>query len=124
MTAGGDPHVRSYFPDSARWIVRSFWNIDYQKVETIQPDVLVLWSQRIGTIRRRGRCKTRFDPAAFQSMYDFYTDVKANQSRIPHAVSRRRGGAACQRGGVRRVLPLAEVSGSRARAAWRQLSAD
>jgi hypothetical protein len=73
--------VRIYFPDSERWIVRSFWNLDYDTVERIKPDLLMLWSQRIGDYTREGALESALNPTEFQQMYEFYKDVQAASVR-------------------------------------------
>ncbi len=84
--------VRVYFPDTRRWIVRSFWNIDYRSVETVKPDLIVLWSQRIADYTQPGALENAVNPAEFQNTYQFYMDVKNGQLRGYHLLYR--GGGA------------------------------
>ncbi|MFN8386993.1 MAG: hypothetical protein U0X92_11300 [Anaerolineales bacterium] len=73
--------VRMYFPDDSRYIVRSYWNSNYSTIEKIQPDMIVLWSQRIWDYTRKGAQESAIDPIAFQDTYQFYVDADNDQLR-------------------------------------------
>lgn len=67
--------VRMYFPESQKWIIRSYWNSSYTTIEEIQPDMIILWSQRILDYTREGAQENAVDPAAFEDTYQFYVDA-------------------------------------------------
>ena len=73
--------VRMYLPDDSRWVVRSYWNANYETIETIEPDLILLWSQRIADYTQEGAQESAVDPAAFEDTYQFYMDVKNESLR-------------------------------------------
>jgi len=73
--------VRMYFPNNARWNVRSYWNSKYSTIEQIKPDLIILWAQRIADYTHAGAQDNALDPATFQDTYQFYVDAKNDQIR-------------------------------------------
>ncbi len=73
--------VRMYFPDNARWNIRTYWNSKYSTIEKIKPDIIILWSQRILDYTQEGALENAVDPATFQDTYTFYMDVKNDRVR-------------------------------------------
>jgi hypothetical protein len=73
--------VRMYFPDDSRWIVRSYWNSNYSTIEEIEPDLIILWSQRILDYTQAGALENAVNPAEFQDTYQFYVDADNDQLR-------------------------------------------
>jgi len=73
--------VRMYFPDNARWNVRTYWNSKYSTIEKIQPDIIILWSQRILDYTQQGALESAVDPASFQDIYTFYVDADKEKIR-------------------------------------------
>jgi hypothetical protein len=73
--------VRMYFPEGPQWKIRSYWNSGYDVIETIKPDVVILWAQRILDYTRPGAQESAVDPAKFQDTYQFYVDADADQLR-------------------------------------------
>lgn len=73
--------VRMYLPDDSRWVVRSYWNIKYSVVEQIEPDLILLWSQRIWDYIQQGARENAVNQADFDDIYEFYVD--ANKDQLP-----------------------------------------
>ena len=73
--------VRMYFPDNARWNIRTYWNSKYSTIEKIRPDIIILWSQRILDYTQEGALENAVDPATFQDTYTFFMDAKNDQIR-------------------------------------------
>ena len=80
--------VRMYFPDNARWNIRTYWNSKYSTIEKIRPDIMILWSQRILDYTQEGALENAVDPDSFQDTYTFYMDVKNEQVRGYHLIYR------------------------------------
>jgi hypothetical protein len=73
--------VRMYFPDNAKWNVRTYWNSKYSTIEKIKPDIIILWSQRILDYTQEGALESAVDPVAFQDVYTFFVDANKDQIR-------------------------------------------
>ena len=73
--------VRMYFPDNAKWNVRTYWNSKYSTIEKIKPDIIILWSQRILDYTQEGALESAVDPVAFQDIYTFFVDANKDQIR-------------------------------------------
>ena len=73
--------VRMYFPDNAKWNVRTYWNSKYSTIEKLKPDIIILWSQRILDYTQEGALESAVDPVAFQDTYTFFVDADKNQIR-------------------------------------------
>jgi len=73
--------VRMYFPEDERWTVRTYWNSSYRTIEKLEPDIIVLWAQRILDYTQEGAQERAIDPAGFQSTYQFYVDADNDQLR-------------------------------------------
>ncbi len=71
--------VRMYLPDDSRWVVRSYWNIKYSVVNKIEPDLILLWTQRIWDYTQQGARENAADPASFEDIYQFYVDADKDQ---------------------------------------------
>jgi hypothetical protein len=71
--------VRMYLPDDSRWVVRSYWNIKYSVVNQIEPDLILLWSQRIWDYTQQGARESAVDPASFEETWQFYVDADKDQ---------------------------------------------
>ena len=80
--------VRMYFPDSTRVTIKSYWKGRYSTVEDTQPDMILLWTQRIVDYTQEGALESAVDPADFQDIYQFYLDAKNEQLRGYHLVYR------------------------------------
>lgn len=73
--------VRMYLPDDSRWVVRSYWNIKYSVIEKIEPDLILIWSQRIWDYTQEGARESAVNPVDFEETYQFYVD--ADIDKIP-----------------------------------------
>jgi hypothetical protein len=73
--------VRMYFPESPRWIVRTYWNSKYSTIEKIKPDIIILWSQRILDYTSKNAQENAVDPDTFQDTYTFFVDADNDQLR-------------------------------------------
>ena len=73
--------VRMYFPEDPQWVVRSYWNSNYKVIEKIEPDLIILWAQRILDYTQEGAQENALDPESFQNTYNFYVDVDNDQLR-------------------------------------------
>jgi hypothetical protein len=73
--------VRMYVPADSRWVVRTYWNSKYSTIEQIQPDLILLWSQRILDYTQEGAREQAADPASFQDTYEFYVDADNDRLR-------------------------------------------
>lgn len=73
--------VRMYLPRNSRWVIRSYWNSKYSTIETIKPDMILLWSQRISDYTQEGVRENALDSETFQDTYEFYVDADNNQLR-------------------------------------------
>lgn len=73
--------VKMYFPRMSKWVVRGYWNSNYQTIEKIRPDIIILWPQRIADYTHPGVQEQAIDPASFQDTYQFYIDVDNNRLR-------------------------------------------
>jgi hypothetical protein len=73
--------VRMYFPEDERWIVRTYWNSNYKTIEKIEPDLIILWSQRILDYTQEGAQENAVNPESFQDTYQFYVDADNDQLR-------------------------------------------
>ena len=73
--------VRMYFPENPQWVVRSYWNSNYKVIERIEPDLIILWTQRILDYTQEGAQENALDPESFQNTYNFYVDVDNDQLR-------------------------------------------
>jgi len=80
--------VKMYFPDTSRWIVSSYWNNNYARIEKLQPDVILLWAQRIRDYTNPRAQSTAIDPASFQDTYQFYVDADHDRLRNYHLIYR------------------------------------
>ncbi|MCC7118384.1 MAG: hypothetical protein IT310_07660 [Anaerolineales bacterium] len=73
--------VRMYLPDDSRWVVKSYWNSKYSAIESIRPDLIIIWSQRILDYTQAGAQENAVDPATFQDTYQFFVDANHDQLR-------------------------------------------
>jgi hypothetical protein len=73
--------VRMYFPDGAKWVIRSYWNSKYSTIEKIKPDLIILWYQRVLDYTQEGARESAVDPASFEDTYQFYMDANHDQLR-------------------------------------------
>ena len=73
--------VRMYFPDNSLWNVRTYWNSKYSTIEKIEPEIIILWSQRILDYTQEGALDSAVNPATFQDTYTFFMDAKNDQIR-------------------------------------------
>ncbi|MBI5953197.1 MAG: hypothetical protein HY865_16200 [Chloroflexi bacterium] len=73
--------VRMYFPESPRWIVRTYWNSKYSTIEKIKPDIIILWSQRILDYTSESAQQNAVDPESFQDTFTFFVDADRDQLR-------------------------------------------
>jgi hypothetical protein len=73
--------VRMYFPESPRWIVRTYWNSKYSTIERIKPDIIILWSQRILDYTNESAQQNAVDPESFKDTYTFFVDADNDQLR-------------------------------------------
>ncbi len=73
--------VRMYFPDSTRWTIHTYWKGRYSTVEETQPDMILLWTQRIVDYTQAGAQASAVNPVDFQDIYQFYVDADNDQLR-------------------------------------------
>lgn len=73
--------VRMYLPSDSRWIVKSYWNSKYSTIETLKPDLIIIWSQRILDYTQSGAQENAVDPTTYQDTYQFFVDADRNQLR-------------------------------------------
>jgi hypothetical protein len=73
--------VRMYFPEDPRWIVRTYWNSSYKTIEKINPDLIVLWAQRILDYTQESAQAGAINPERFKDTYQFYVDADQDTLR-------------------------------------------
>jgi len=78
--------VRMYFPNKSGWHVLTFWNSSYSMLTSVNPDVLILWRQRIYDYTQQGAQENALDPVSFQDMYQFYMDASQDKLKGYHLV--------------------------------------
>ncbi|MCL5611128.1 MAG: hypothetical protein M1485_01015 [Chloroflexi bacterium] len=84
--------VRMYFPDTPKWVIRSYWKSNYTIIDEVHPDLIVLWSQRIRDYTQQGALGSAVDLVSFQDMYQFYIDADKGQLRGYHLIYRNEEG--------------------------------
>ena len=78
--------VQMYFPATPQWNVRTYWKSSYSTVASVNPDILVLWRQRIYDYTQQGAQESALDPVSFQDMYQFYVDASQDKLRGYHLI--------------------------------------
>jgi preprotein translocase subunit SecB len=53
---------------------------------SVNPDVLILWRQRIYDYTQQGAQENALDPVSFQDMYQFYMDASQDKLKGYHLV--------------------------------------
>ena len=78
--------VQMYFPATSKWNVRTYWKSSYSTLTLVNPDILVLWRQRIYDYTQQGAQESALDPVSFQDMYQFYVDASQDKLRGYHLI--------------------------------------
>jgi hypothetical protein len=72
--------VRMYFPQERNRRVRTFFNTTtYATVEKMEPDLIVLWPQRIADYTREGAAQGAITPETFDEIQRFFADARAGK---------------------------------------------
>ncbi|HSR28952.1 MAG TPA: hypothetical protein VLY63_00200 [Anaerolineae bacterium] len=72
--------VRMYFPQTKNRRVRTFFNTTtYAAIERIQPDLIVLWPQRIADYTQDGAAQRAITSETFGEIQRFFADARAGQ---------------------------------------------
>jgi hypothetical protein len=72
--------VRMYFPSSREHRVSEYYNtLVYSKIEKNNPDVLLIWKQRVIDYTQSGAASKATDPEAFKEINRFFTDAANHQ---------------------------------------------
>lgn len=69
--------VRVYLPPSSSWDIEINWKpVEYDYIKRLNPDLIVLWRQRILDYSLEGILKDPISYSEMKPVYDFYTDAK------------------------------------------------
>jgi len=70
--------VRMYFPQTRNRRVRTFFNTTtYENIERMEPDIIVLWSQRIADYTTESAEQNAIAPDTFREVQRFFADARA-----------------------------------------------
>ena len=78
--------VQMYFQATPRWSVRTYWKSSYSNVASVNPDIILLWRQRIFDYTQQGAQENALDPVEFQDMYQFYKDASQGELKGYHLI--------------------------------------